>query len=429
MLSGLKRRGEREDEEGERVESPPTAKTLRGGPTTAPAARAYPNDDQLDLVYPFQYAASGGGGGGGGGSSVTVDPDGPLTLVDGVLGLNVKTPVVVSDGAVALFFDGDTLALKSVNRSLMVKTAAPVTAGTGGGVTLLFDAKGLTLDGTTGALSLRLDTNGPLAVGNDGLTLTVDPQSFEIVNRMLRLKGGGTGPTYLSPFATYTLESNGGITGYSGIVQSDQDPVGTQPTEKKSTWNVGYYVFMVTSAAMVNGYINVQLPRIHVAATSGTDSLTTGLNFTFVLPPMYPQETEGNLSNIAFPVLQPTNTNSAFVPNAQMSDGNSYLGLPDVSQRNTTVWHVGITNPGLRTQTFVPTAQGATFGPSSFGMCPATVNTGSTGNTPRDVLVFTFALKQTGGSNWFQKATTETETVTTGPIFFSYQGYPYSPSP
>lgn len=425
MPSGLKRRGERE---GERVESPPpAAKTLKAGPTTAPAARAYPNDDQLDLVYPFQYAASGGGGGGGGGSSVTVDPDGPLTLVDGVLGLNVKTPVVVADGAVALFFDGDTLALKSVNRSLMVKTAAPVTAGTGGGVTLLFDAKGLTLDGTTGALSLRLDASGPLAVGNDGLTLTVDPQSFEIVNRTLQLKGGGTGPTYLSPFATYTLESNGGITGYSGIVQSDQTPTNPRPGEQKSTWNVGYYVFMVTSAKMVNGYVNMQLPRSHVAASSG-DSKTGGLNFTFVLPPMYPQETAGNLSNLALPVLEPANTYTAFVPNAEMSDGSSFLALPNEGQRDTSTWYVPITKPGLRLYTFVPTAQGATFGTSTFGICPATINVTS-GSTPRDALVFTFALNQTEGDNWFQKAASETETVTTGPVFFSYQGYDYAPTP
>ncbi|ADQ39071.1 fiber-1 [Fowl aviadenovirus C] len=380
-----------------------------------PATRA--NGPLLDLVYPFDFNAGGGGsggggGGGGGGQQIAVDPDGPLELTGDLLTLNTKTPIYVSDRAVSLLIDDDTLATKQVNGALMVKTAAPLNSGTGGGVTLGFDPHTMALDSVTGVLKVLVDSQGPLQADTGGITLQFNTQDFVVNNGTLAL-ASSVGPTYLSPFATYEVTPVLGISQRNGNVKSK----GLQ------NWSIGYYIYMVSSAGIVNGLITLELAQ-ELTGASGENSLTSGLNFTFVLSPMYPIETEVNLSLIVPPTVSPTNQNRVFVPNSNQSDVG-YLGLPPQTKDN---WYVPIDSPGLRLVSFMPTATGnEKFGQGTLGYCAATIQNTPSGTTPSDALAFTVSLPQTSGSNWFDQYAPDT-VVTTGPIPFSYQGYVYSPN-
>lgn len=402
-----------------------------------PRLRATTNE-RVDLVYPFDYrpgagtggggsggggtggGGEGGGGEGGGGTSITVNPTGPMEIFQGILTLNTRTPiytdrnVATGKNELSLFIDDDTMALKQANRALLVKTALPVTAGTGSGVTLKYDQGIFGLDSTTGAFTIVLEKDGPLQPNGPGLVFNYNHDHFLMKDGAFSLV-----MPYTSPFAIMDIIPQNGIT------ETGTGRVMSGFTDQDIRWPVGYSVYMVSSAGIVNGIISLYLPRKSLTAPKDSDSKTTGIRFTFVVSPTYPEQKVGNFSSHVVPVVSPANRKSIFLPDPQLNPVK-YVTLPD--QVDSTDWYVPATADSFQQVTFRPAASTGTFSDSIMGYGPAVIgaSTGEEGPGTPSVMVFSFSLSQTSGDNWYN--TTETDdALCIGPLSFSYQGHFYNP--
>ncbi|BCZ16710.1 fiber protein [Aviadenovirus bubonis] len=382
-------------------------------------APAQPNDDTLDLVYPFWHpnnSATGGRGGEKGGTHVTVASNGPLHLAEGTLSAKLKIPITLIDQGIGLSYHSDTLETHTDTQELTVKAAAPISTGHGNGLTLEYDPD--TLEVVDGKLRAKTDTEGAISSSTGrGLVLNIDTNTFLIEEKKLKLQPS-IFPSYLSPYATFELQPVDGLSTYSAQVHTDRKDEGINPI-----WNVGYYVYLVSHGGMVHGQLNLRLPKSHVPQHSGS-SLNEGLSFTFVLSFMGLKEPQSNLSTLVDPITSPKGSNQVFVPYHKQHTG-CYLSLPPYSESQQKAWYVTPETNGMKLQHFIPIGVGnCQFGTSVCGTCPATIEV--EGEMPATVMVFTFHLKQMSGIDWF-KADNTTTTMTTGPISFSYQGYPYLP--
>ncbi|AXB73027.1 fiber 1 [Psittacine adenovirus 1] len=410
--------------------------------TTAVATAATESDssenesgDTLNLVYPFWW--TGLPSGSGSGTGITVNPEGPLVLEDGVLSVQLYNPIVLDSGAIRLAFDSNTLALSNQEGKLMVKTSAPLVKGIGGGITLNYDpsmfglnsitgslqillspngnpiinsTSGLTLnyDTTTlglsndGALQLLINNSGPLATSSQGLTINVDPAYFTVNDGQLSFKV----PAYVSPYAIFEVASTNWRT-YSGIVRS----------VTSADWNVSYRCLIVNSGGLCNGIINIALPRTSVATTP------TPVAFTFVLALSVGQSSVGssNLSNINTPTITPAGGNQYFYPSIDQEVG-SYLGVNPNGN-----WYIPSSTPGMSLVTFNPSALGVTtFSAGTCGYSQGTIEV-LDGGVPPPVMVFAYSVPIYNG-NWGSSNTSATsnDVLITGPLSFSYQGATYT---
>lgn len=429
-----------------RDNEPPAKKTHTDTETSDRGRDDAQNDTKLDLVYPFTDA-SGGGSGGGGSTGQTISVARPLVMSNNTISLQYASPLFTSDGTLTLNADTSTfvtrngLALRidgagglttSENGIGIVKNTGPIVVGSSGisistnnslqvaanklGISVAPSAPFITTNGldlnydfTTmqiadRVLKVKLDPVGPIVPSSNGLFINLNTDDFEVSNRIIRLKSR---PTYVSPYTTLTVGNKNLVT-YSGQAASDQN--GSQ-----RIWNVAYYVFMVESAGLVNGIIDLGVTDERISGTGS--SATSGLNFTFVVCMDGTNNQQANLSQISVPTTSPAGRNSRFYP---LEFGGTYIGLPPVSPNSN--WYRGPSTAGLLLTKFYPFATVTTFAESSMGTAPATVQTINrdyTRNILGRVIMFTFALRQTSTENWFERPTGKT--LTTGPLSFSYQ--------
>uniref|UniRef100_A0AB38ZPD2 Fiber 1 protein n=1 Tax=Psittacine aviadenovirus B TaxID=2169709 RepID=A0AB38ZPD2_9ADEN len=357
-------------------------------------------DTTLNLVYPFWWTTglAGGGSTGGAGQTITVSPEGPLVLENGVLSVQLYNPIVLSEGAIRLAFDGYTLALSNQDQKLLVKTAAPLVKGNGGGITLNYDSSAFGLDPVTGALQLLVDTEGPITESASGLTLAYDPSYFSVSGGQLTFNM----PAYVSPYAVFEVATPNWQS-YTGKVRSSTS----------ATWNVSYRVLVVNSGGLCNGIVNILLP------ISSVNSTSSPVSFTFVVTFAVGQSSVGdsNLSSLNTPTVTPTGGNKYFYPSSKQ-EGGGYLGIDSAN------WYTPISSKGMTLITFNPVGGGTTFGTATCGYSQALLSV-LEGELPPEMMVFSYSVPVPSG-NWSSSSGSNTEFLVTGPLSFSYQGAPYT---
>lgn len=347
-----------------------------------------------------------------------MNPTGPLEIFQGILTLNTRTPiytdrnVATGKNELSLFIDDDTLALKQANRALLVKTALPVTAGTGSGVTLKYDQGIFGLDSTTGAFTIVLEKDGPLQPNGPGLVFNYNHDHFLMKDGAFSLV-----MPYTIPFAIMDIIPDNGIT------ETGTGRVMSGFTDDKIRWPVGYSVYMVSSGGIVNGIISLYLPRKSLTAPTGSDSKTTGIRFTFVVSPTYPDQKVGNFSSHVVPKVSPANGSSIFLPDPQLNPVK-HVTLPDTV--DSLDWYVPATADSFQQVTFRPTPSTGNFSDSIMGYGPAVIGQSTSGPGVPTVLVFSFSLTQLSGDNWYNTADSD-DALCIGPLSFSYQGQFYNP--
>lgn len=401
------------------------------------------SDTKLDLVYPFTDA-SGGGTGGGGSVVPSISASRPLYMNNNILSLQYVSPLVDNGGLAlnvdtAIFTTRDMLGLKlspsgglgSTESGLLIAVQAPLTVSSSGiristNNTMLSDATGLgvrispnsvlrtengldvafdikTLQNTNNQLNVKLDPSGAIVPSSNGLFLQVNTDDFVVENKTLNLKSK---PTYISPFKTYEV-GNKGLVNASGQACSNQ-------SGSHMIWNVAYYIFMVESAGLVNGKIVLSMLDSNVSGSGS--SYPDGLHFSFVISLDGTKNQPTNLSFIAAPTVTPPDSNASFYP---VEYGNDYIGLPPSTSNSN--WYKPISTSGMSVTKFYPFGTGTTFGESSMGIAPATVQTVREYERSINgyVLITTFDIKQTSSEDWFNS--NAGKKMTTGALSFSYQ--------
>ncbi|QGQ62883.1 fiber [Fowl aviadenovirus E] len=178
--------------------------------TPAPSATANGNDE-LDLVYPFwlQNGSTGGGGGGGSGGNPSLnppflDPNGPLTVQNNLLKVNTTTPIAVTNKALTLAYESDSLELTNQQQlAVKIDPEGPLKATTEG-IQLSVDPTTLEVD--EWELTVKLDPNGPLDSSATGITVRVDD------TLLVEDDGSGQGKelgVHLNPVGPITADEDG----------------------------------------------------------------------------------------------------------------------------------------------------------------------------------------------------------------------------
>lgn len=268
-------------------------------------------------------------------------------------------------------------------------------------------------------LTLLLDSTGPITVTGSGLNLRIDSTAFTIQDGTLTLKQN---PSYLSPYTILQILPPGGLNGAYAVVASS---FGTATDTK--TWNVGYYVYAVSSGGMVNAVVNMQIQRTNMT-TAGKSSLTEGINFTFILCYFGTVQPEANLSLLHAPTVTPSTNTYYFVPHhigKSTTNSPDFITLPRRSDSGSTDWYIPVNSPWMQQRNFVPISTNSEdkWGTATLGYAPGNIDQELDVD---DVIILTVNMPQTSGGNWYDASET-TDRLTTGPLSFSYQGYVSSP--
>lgn len=147
--------------------------------TKTPDARdGVDGNDDLDLVYPFwlQNSSSGGGGGGSGGNPSLnppfIDPNGPLYVQNSLLYVKTTAPVEVQNNSLMLAYDS-SLGLNTRNQlQVKVDSEGPVRISEDG-LDIAADPSTLEVDDEW-ELAVKLDPSGPLTASSAGISINVD---------------------------------------------------------------------------------------------------------------------------------------------------------------------------------------------------------------------------------------------------------------
>ncbi|ANJ02500.1 fiber [Fowl aviadenovirus 7] len=288
--------------------------------TPAPSATANGNDE-LDLVYPFwlQNGSTGGGGGGGGGSGGNpslnppfLDPNGPLTVQNNLLKVNTTTPIAVTNKALTLAYESDSLELTNQQQlAVKIDPEGPLKATTEG-IQLSVDPTTLEVD--EWELTVKLDPNGPLDSSATGITVRVDETLLIDVDSSGQGKELGV---HLNPDGPITADEDGldlEIDNQTLKVDNSVPGGGVLAVQLRSQGGLtvqtdGIQVNTQNSITVTNGALDVR-----VAAGGPLESTATGLALKY--NPGDFTVNAGTLSIIRDPAL---------VANAYLTSGASTL--------------------------------------------------------------------------------------------------------
>lgn len=402
-----------------------------------PPGRFYPNDDNLDLVYPFDESNGGGGGGGGSSVPITVDPSGPLHLSDqnvlslrlgvplssqgrklvldlagagplyigsdGTLGLQLRAPFMLRTGALALNIDSNIMRIND-NSQLSISTMPPLKQ-TSTGISL---STNNSLQVTDSNLGIALANNSGLRLAPDGIKIDVDNETIEIKSGMLAVKNS---PTYISPYKIMEI-GNKSLTDNSGQICGS---AGSDQTT--CIWNINYYLYLVSCSKIVNGFIMIKLDASRVSTIPSTNSNNTGINFSFVVSPLATKNRLTNISYITNVTTTPTNSENSFLPEIL---GSSYVSIPNIDELHTRFvkWYKPISTSCMTLVPYSPAAAGSEFTDTICGYLPIHIT--QTNSIIANAMLFTFNNTQTSGSNWFESHGSN-DSLATGFIPFSYK--------
>lgn len=368
------------------------------------------SDESVDLVYPFTPNKNGAGGGG---APISLVAEKPLVYTNPNMKIKFRSPLVLdSDDNLTLF----------MNEPLNVKTNR---------IDLNYDTR--TLSGTP--LSVKCETNGGIVVGEEGISVQVDNSSclavggngmivrvdgtsindsnilgvklnqngglkvdgglamnissdFKIENNTLKINI----PQFVSPYATYLIGDRI-LDNFSGQFI---DKAGTVS-------NMAYYFYMVYSAGIVNGIMNFRIRHDNYVPTNKTIQNTIAMNVYGLNRP------STNFSQLVAPTVSPSNMISKFVP-VEVND--SFLRVPATGNR----WYIGVDKKTTSSVfSFMPFGTSVSFNESKYSYTVVEVFSDNTQLLGINLMI-SFDMTFTG--EWNDSGIQ----VTTGPLFFSYQG-------
>ncbi|AYH52272.1 fiber 1 [Duck adenovirus 3] len=395
-------------------------------PPTPPPPPPAPPTPTIDLTYPYWWPSpnyTGGGGGGGGSCTCQGDPLGPIVKTNTGFNIRLQAPVVLSGSkAVTLAVDNT---LQTDGQSVGVKLSSPMIS-TSSGVTL-DTGDGLTFD--SGRLNVACTPRRSLKVTSTGLDIVTDVtiNNSDTLGVNIKTNGGlkfdSAGIRVAVDGTTVKVNSNGVLQALPqvsnavnameiGSPESDSGKV-YAATEDNKIVVTRPYIYMVSAAGLVNGVINVKIPK-NLQLDKNPYTPSGHFKFTIIVP----FDKQFNVANLPPYVTIPDTVEvSSFAPN-KLLDLGGFTGVPYIStdlEDETTNWYVNQDSEGFSKIKFFPATSGVTVTDASmaYGIVLCT-KTGA--SYASDALAFSFDITMT--STWADVPTQAS--MTTGPLFFSY---------